>query len=201
MSRYDSSPYQINLPLETINLINQPTLYNHVLTESETEYSNVPNKFFNNLQSGAAKSKKDKKKVKEIDMYKKEALEKIAKKHDVSLKTKDGKIKTKEQLFKSLKRKDLLKKKMKGGEDENEYENENENEYEGEGEVNPDDINNVIYKGNHILIITNDNRVIIFKYLKSMLLNNNSNVNSFKKNIKELGDKKLNKYMENYLKE
>jgi len=90
---------------------------------------------------------------------------------------------------------------MKGGEDENEYENENENEYEGEGEVNPDDINNVIYKGNHILIITNDNRVIIFKYLKSMLLNNNSNVNSFKKNIKELGDKKLNKYMENYLKE
>jgi len=122
MSRYDSSPYQINLPLQTIDLINQPTLYNHVVTESETEYSNVPTRFFNNLdkknQSGAAKPKKEKKKVKEIDMYKKEALEKIAKKHDVSLKTKDGKIKTKEQLFKSLKRKDLLKKKMKGGEEE-----------------------------------------------------------------------------------
>jgi hypothetical protein len=41
-------------------------------------------------------------------MYKKEALEKIAKKHDVCLKTKDGKIKTKEQLFKSLKRKNLV---------------------------------------------------------------------------------------------
>jgi hypothetical protein len=53
-----------------------------------------------------AKPKKDaEKKVKEIDTYKKDKLVKIAKKHDVSLKARDGKVKTKEQLFNSLKRK------------------------------------------------------------------------------------------------
>lgn len=48
------------------------------------------------------------KKVKQIDTYKKVDLEKIAKKNEVSLKTRDGKIKTKEQLFDSLKRKKLI---------------------------------------------------------------------------------------------
>ena len=47
-------------------------------------------------------------KVKFIDTFLKTDLEKIAKKHDVSLKTRDGKIKTKEQLFNSLKRKSLI---------------------------------------------------------------------------------------------
>lgn len=57
------------------------------------------------------KSKKEKKvkKVKLIDTFLKSDLEKIAKKHDISLKGRDGKLKTKEQLFSSLKRKDLIK--------------------------------------------------------------------------------------------
>jgi hypothetical protein len=56
-----------------------------------------------------AKPKKDaEKKVKEIDTYKKDKLVKIAKKHDVSLKARDGKVKTKEQLFNSLKRKKII---------------------------------------------------------------------------------------------
>jgi len=192
MSRYDSSPYQINLPLETINLINQPTLYNHVVTESETEYSNVPSTFFNNLdkknQLGAAKSKKEKKKVKEIDMYKKEALEKIAKKHDVSLKTKDGKIKTKEQLFKSLKRKDLLKKKMKGGEDEIVYENKHEHE---ENELTT----NQLITDKYIITISNKNFIISkikHKIPLEKIYDLNSNNNSL--NLKRLNDElqKLN---------
>lgn len=55
------------------------------------------------------KSKKDaQKKVKEIDTYKKDKLVKIAKKHEVSLKARDGKLKTKEQLFNSLKRKKII---------------------------------------------------------------------------------------------
>jgi len=54
------------------------------------------------------KESKPKPKVKLIDTFLKTDLEKIAKKHDVSLKTRDGKIKTKEQLFNSLKRKSLI---------------------------------------------------------------------------------------------
>ena len=54
------------------------------------------------------KAPSEKKRVKEIDTFKKTQLEKIAKKHDISLKGRDGKVKTKEQLFKSLKRKNLV---------------------------------------------------------------------------------------------
>lgn len=53
-------------------------------------------------------SKKPEKKPKQIDIFKKPELEKLAKKHDVSLKTREGKPKTKKQLFNSLKRKDLV---------------------------------------------------------------------------------------------
>ena len=62
------------------------------------------------LQEGSGKKKKQSKpkKVKEIDTYKKDKLVKIAKKHDVCLKTRDGKVKTKEQLFNSLKRKKII---------------------------------------------------------------------------------------------
>ena len=48
------------------------------------------------------------KKVKLIDTFKKADLEKKAKKYEVCLKTRDGKVKTKEQLFNSLKRKKLI---------------------------------------------------------------------------------------------
>ena len=54
------------------------------------------------------KESKPVKKVKLIDTFLKTDLEKIAKKHDVNLKARDGKIKTKEQLFDSLKRKKLV---------------------------------------------------------------------------------------------
>jgi hypothetical protein len=47
-------------------------------------------------------------KVKQVNTYTKPKLEKIAKKNKVSLKKRDGSKKTKEELFKSLKRKGLL---------------------------------------------------------------------------------------------
>jgi hypothetical protein len=52
--------------------------------------------------------KVDKPKTKQIDTFLKQDLEKIAKKHDVNLKMSDGKLKTKKQLFDSLKRKKLV---------------------------------------------------------------------------------------------
>jgi hypothetical protein len=59
------------------------------------------------IQYGQGKSTKNSKK-KLIDTLKKIDLEKIAKENNISLKTKQGKIKTKEQLFNSLKRKKLI---------------------------------------------------------------------------------------------
>lgn len=53
-------------------------------------------------------TKKGGKSVKNIDSYKKKDLEKIAKTHEVSLKNKDGKIKTKDQLYKSLRHKKFI---------------------------------------------------------------------------------------------
>jgi LAS superfamily LD-carboxypeptidase LdcB len=61
-----------------------------------------------NLKKKVIPKKTPQKKVKEIDTYKKPQLEKIAKKHDVNLKTREGKVKTKKQLFDSLKRKELV---------------------------------------------------------------------------------------------
>jgi WD40 repeat protein len=48
------------------------------------------------------------KKKKLIDRFKKSDLIKIAKMHNLSLKTRDDKVKTKLQLFRSLKRKNLI---------------------------------------------------------------------------------------------
>jgi hypothetical protein len=59
-------------------------------------------------QNGAGVKKINSKSNKLIDNFKKPDLVKIAKKYDVSLKTKDGAVKSKEQLFKSLKRKKLI---------------------------------------------------------------------------------------------
>jgi hypothetical protein len=58
--------------------------------------------------SGGKKNKKEENKKKLIDTFKKTDLVKIAKKHNISLKTKDNSVKTKEQLFNSLKRKKLV---------------------------------------------------------------------------------------------
>jgi WD40 repeat protein len=63
------------------------------------------------LHTGGKKKTNEKtpnKRKKIIDTYKKSDLVKIAKKHAVSLKTRDDKVKTKLQLFNSLKRKGLL---------------------------------------------------------------------------------------------
>ena len=46
--------------------------------------------------------------ISNIIAYKKNDLVKVAKKHNISLKKKDGTLKSKLQLFSSLKRKDLL---------------------------------------------------------------------------------------------
>jgi trimethylamine:corrinoid methyltransferase-like protein len=105
----NSTPYTDSLLGSTNDLIMQQT------SSSLSNYSGEE-------QLGGAQGKKakkpspkkdkkapaEKKRVKEIDTFKKPQLEKIAKKHDVSLKGRDGKVKTKEQLFKSLKRKNLV---------------------------------------------------------------------------------------------
>ena len=101
------TPFSSSMLTSTSNLIQQNSSSNSLDNYSSEE------------QSGGAKGKKakkrapkkapsEKKRVKEIDTFKKPQLEKIAKKHDISLKGRDGKVKTKEQLFKSLKRKNLV---------------------------------------------------------------------------------------------
>jgi hypothetical protein len=59
-------------------------------------------------KSTKSKSTKTKKQPKLIDKYNKTQLERMAKKHGVSLKSRLGKPKTKLQLFNSLKRKNLI---------------------------------------------------------------------------------------------
>jgi len=59
-------------------------------------------------KSKVKKTPKSKPVKKQIDLYKKYQLEKLAKKHKINLKKRDGTPKTKLQLFRSLKRKELL---------------------------------------------------------------------------------------------
>jgi len=114
----------MNLLESTSQLINQPMLlpkFSNLLPSEDLEYASLPNGGKKEISKSkkAPKPKKDSKtkpkkesktkpKVKLIDTFLKTDLEKIAKKHDVSLKARDGKIKTKEQLFNSLKRKKLI---------------------------------------------------------------------------------------------
>lgn len=99
-----------NLLDSTSQLINQPMLlpnFSNFLPSEDLEYASLLNG--GKKEKKAPKPKKESKpKVKLIDTFLKTDLEKIAKKHDVSLKARDGKIKTKEQLFNSLKRKSLI---------------------------------------------------------------------------------------------
>jgi hypothetical protein len=114
-----------NLLDSTSNLINQSELlpkFSNFLPGEDLEYASLlnggkkvkkaPKLKKETKQKKESKQKKEKKeskpKVKLIDTFLKTDLEKIAKKHDVSLKARDGKIKTKEQLFNSLKRKSLI---------------------------------------------------------------------------------------------
>jgi hypothetical protein len=188
----NQSPYQINLPLETIDLINQPTLYTDVKTEDETIYSNKPTSILDQLKikGGSLKSKKSIKKIKEIDLYKKDDLEKIAKKNNISLKTKDGKIKTKEQLFNSLKRKDLLKKKHKGGNNDNYLNN----------SLSFDNSSIQIITKNFILISISDKDLIIYKRNQSIEIPTNNKDFNINKLLNMIKDEEAKKEFEDYLK-
>ena len=99
---FNATPAATNLIGSTNTLITQPQLKTHdnIMVEEEGI-----------LHGGSKKSplkKSPPKKVKLIDTYTKVKLVKIAKKHEVSLKARDGKPKNKEQLFASLKRKNLV---------------------------------------------------------------------------------------------
>ena len=93
---FNPTTFTDNLLGSTNSLITQPKLIPSYEVKEESLF-------------GGSKKKSTKKETKkEIDTYKKDQLVKIAKKHDISLKARDGKVKTKEQLFNSLKRKKLL---------------------------------------------------------------------------------------------
>ena len=106
----NSTPYTDNLLGSMNELIMQPTSSFPSVDVIDQELTGGA-KVKKTKKTAPKKDKKtpsEKKRVKEIDTFKKPQLEKIAKKHDVSLKGRDGKVKTKEQLFKSLKRKNLV---------------------------------------------------------------------------------------------
>ena len=80
---------------------------NHIkqLGEKENEESRIrrqkqKNAVFSKTRGGGGK--------KEINLFKKLELTKLAKIHDISLKTRENKMKTKKQLFNSLKRKKII---------------------------------------------------------------------------------------------
>lgn len=101
---YDNSYHKIiNKPVISHNKIPD---YPKVTEEGSISRSYI--KSPNMVSYSGGNKKVVSKKVKQIDTYKKVDLEKIAKKNEVSLKTRDGKIKTKEQLFDSLKRKKII---------------------------------------------------------------------------------------------
>lgn len=124
----DTNPFSDTLLGLTSEIINQPySSMNLPLMDTVKEELKGGAKSKKTKKSSAKKDKKEKKvrkdkkkvskekkapsekkRVKEIDTFKKPKLERIAKKHEVSLKARDGKVKTKEQLFRSLKRKNLI---------------------------------------------------------------------------------------------
>ena len=107
LASYNSTPFGQNLLSLTNSLMNQPNIAPDLSIKGNT-YAPSEEDIF---QSGSGKKKEKKpkqKKVKEIDTYLKPQLEKIAKKNDVNLKNRDGTIKNKQQLFNSLKRKNLI---------------------------------------------------------------------------------------------
>ena len=118
-------PPQLGSP-NFLSMENRMLMGHYTYPQKSVSYNTVPiqEEEQSTLQEGSGKEKKKKsgkktkpkskpkkdtqKKVKEIDTYKKDKLVKIAKKHDVCLKTRDGKVKTKEQLFNSLKIKKII---------------------------------------------------------------------------------------------
>jgi hypothetical protein len=111
MSLLNFNPVTSNLLTSTSDLINQPTLlpnFQNLIPEEDVNFATVLAGGKKSKAKAPKKEKKEKKAKKEIDTYLKPQLEKIAKKYDVSLKNRDGSLKTKKQLFDSLKRKKLI---------------------------------------------------------------------------------------------
>jgi hypothetical protein len=126
MSLLNFNPITSNLLTSTSQLINQPALlpnFQNLIPEEDVNFATMltggkeskakaPKKEKKKSKAKAPKKekkeKKESKSKKEIDTYLKPQLVKIAKKYDVALKSRDGTLKTKEQLFASLKRKKLI---------------------------------------------------------------------------------------------
>ena len=108
MSKYpviDSTPFSSSLLDLTNDLITQP------YDTNTPSYDNNVEIVYDELTGGSKNKKKQKqkqKKIKKIDTYKKKELEVIAKNNNVNLKSRDGKVKNKTQLYNSLNRKKLL---------------------------------------------------------------------------------------------
>jgi hypothetical protein len=121
MSKYpviDYSPLSSSLLGLTNEVITQPYDTNTQSYHTNTLYYDSPyydseEIVYDELIGGSKNKKKQKqkqkqKKTKKIDTYKKKELEVIAKNNNVNLKSRDGKLKNKTQLYNSLNRKKLL---------------------------------------------------------------------------------------------
>jgi hypothetical protein len=120
MSNFNAAPFSNTLIGSTSNLISQPDLVEQEGSGKSKKKRSVSKKLKKPKSNKKPKKKvvkkvtkkvvkKPKKKVvKEIDTYNKPQLERLAKKHGVSLKKRDGSPKTKLELYKSLKRKKLI---------------------------------------------------------------------------------------------
>jgi len=104
------TPFGDSIISNTNNIISQTpsTPFQKFNYMSNNEVLSEEQSFFKQFMKGGAKGAKPEKKKKQIDTFTKAELIKIAKKHDVSLKTPQKEVKNKLQLFESLKRKKLI---------------------------------------------------------------------------------------------
>ena len=113
---YNGTPFEDSLIASTNKLINQPSDQTneihfeeqHVLMGGKRKSAPKKKTRATTLKKKTGATTLKKKPVKQIDTYSKPQLVKIAKKHSISLKTREKTVKTKEQLFRSLKTKKLL---------------------------------------------------------------------------------------------
>lgn len=118
MSKYpviDTTPFSSSLLGLTNEVMTQPydtnTSSYHNVIHYDLPYYDSEEIVYDKLTGGSKTKKKQKqkqKKTKKIDTYKKKELEVIAKNNNVNLKSRDGKVKNKTQLYNSLNRKKLL---------------------------------------------------------------------------------------------
>lgn len=124
MSKYpviDTTPFSGSFLDLTNDVITQPydidipSYHNVIHYDNNTSFYDSEEFVYDELTGGSKTKKKEKqkqkqkqKKTKKIDTYKKKELEVIAKNNNVNLKSRDGKVKNKTQLYNSLNRKKLL---------------------------------------------------------------------------------------------